>query len=321
MNLYPQLIETINSYSRDRIPFLLIVDFEMSHPVCYRTDELQTAGILFQFSTPDEKTAAGPIVFDNIEPISVNEYKRGFDVVMKHLLYGNSYLTNLTAKTEISTKSSLADIYHAAAAPYKILFKDQWVCFSPECFIKIQDGEILSYPMKGTIDADLPDAQRILRDDEKEIAEHFTIVDLIRNDLSMVAEQVKVASFRYFEKIKSNHKNLLQASSKIKGRLPFDFRERLGEILFTLLPAGSVSGAPKKKTLEIIAASENGKRGYYTGVAFFFDGTNVDSCVLIRFIEKEGEQLYYRSGGGITINSEMEKEYQELKDKIYVPVY
>ena len=175
--------------------------------------------------------------------------------------------------------------------------------------------------MKGTIDAGLPDAENILLHDEKEIAEHYTIVDLIRNDLSMVAENVVVEKFRYLAEIHSNKKNLLQASSKIKGTLPEGYQNNLGELLFTLLPAGSVSGAPKKKTIEIIQQSEEEPRGYYTGVAFYSDGENVDSCVLIRFIEKENEKYYYRSGGGITVNSEMEKEYQELNDKIYVPVY
>jgi para-aminobenzoate synthetase component 1 len=95
----------------------------------------------------------------------------------------------------------------------------------------------------------------------------------------------------------------------------------LGDLLFSLLPAGSISGAPKKKTIETIQESEACPRGYYTGVAFYFDGEHIDSCVMIRFIEKVNGEYFYRSGGGITVNSDMEKEYQELNDKIYVPIY
>jgi para-aminobenzoate synthetase component 1 len=152
------------------------------------------------------------------------------------------------------------------------------------------------------------------------MAEHFTIVDLIRNDLSQVANEVKVERFRYLDEIKTAGKNLLQVSSSIRGRLPVNYRSRLGEILFQLLPAGSVSGAPKKKTLEIIREAEKQNRGFYTGVAFYDDGQNLDSCVLIRFIEKLNQGLVYRSGGGITTKSKARLEYQEMIDKIYVPL-
>jgi len=88
-----------------------------------------------------------------------------------------------------------------------------------------------------------------------------------------------------------------------------------------LLPAGSVSGAPKKKTVEIIRNAEGQDRGYYTGIFGFFDGNNLDSGVMIRYIEKIGDQLVYRSGGGITTHSNWKSEYQELIDKVYVPIY
>jgi para-aminobenzoate synthetase component 1 len=175
--------------------------------------------------------------------------------------------------------------------------------------------------MKGTIDASLTDAENVILSDEKELSEHVTIVDLIRNDLSAVAKNVDVNRFRYVEKIETSQKDLLQVSSEIVGDLSGDYASGIGSILVSLLPAGSVSGAPKKKTLQIIREAEKERRGYYTGVFGYFDGINLDSAVMIRFIEQEGEQFYYRSGGGITAQSEAEKEYQEVIDKIYVPVY
>jgi para-aminobenzoate synthetase component I len=99
-----------------------------------------------------------------------------------------------------------------------------------------------------------------------------------------------------------------------------NYLSQLGDIIFAMLPAGSVTGAPKKKTLEIIENAENYDRGFYTGIAGYFDGQNLDSCVLIRFIENEKGQLFYKSGGGITAQSNANDEYQELIDKIYVPV-
>jgi len=172
--------------------------------------------------------------------------------------------------------------------------------------------------MKGTIAADIPNAKAIILADKKEKAEHSTIVDLIRNDLNLVATKVKVERFRYVEKIRTRQKDLLQVSSEITGSLPTNYAEQIGDILMKLLPAGSISGAPKKKTVEIIQAAEGQERGYYTGVFGYFDGKNLDSGVMIRYIEKNANGLYYRSGGGITTFSDCEKEYQELLDKIYV---
>ena len=106
--------------------------------------------------------------------------------------------------------------------------------------------------MKGTIDAALPDAEAQLLNNRKEIDEHNTIVDLIRNDLNRVATHVELTRYRYVERIKTNHKTLLQISSEIQGTLPEDWHKQLGTILEKLLPAGSISGAPKLKTLEII---------------------------------------------------------------------
>lgn len=174
--------------------------------------------------------------------------------------------------------------------------------------------------MKGTIDASIANAASILLSDQKEMAEHVTIVDLIRNDLSIVAEDVHVTKFRYIDRIKTHNGNLLQVSSEIVGRLPVNYKEEIGTILVCLLPAGSVSGAPKKKTIDIIRDAEGEARGYYTGVIGYFDGENLDSAVMIRYIEQVSGKLYYRSGGGITTQSNCEKEYEEALAKVYVPV-
>jgi len=174
--------------------------------------------------------------------------------------------------------------------------------------------------MKGTIDAETANAEKLILSDSKELAEHNTIVDLIRNDLSMIAENVTVEKFRYLEHIKTNQKDLWQVSSKITGDLPVNYPAQIGNIIFKMLPAGSVSGAPKQKTVEIIRAAESYKRGYYTGVFGVFDGTNLDSCVLIRFIENQNGQLIYKSGGGITFMSDAQTEYEEMLKKVYVPV-
>lgn len=313
----------INEWGAKGIPFLFLVDFEMKKPLVFLLDEIRPDELLFDVNG---RTNAPPhgVVSKRIDfikyPPAFKDYKKKYDSVRAHLAYGDSFLTNLTIKTKVRTTCSLREIFLLSQAKYKILFEEAFLVFSPETFVKIDDGKILACPMKGTIDADIPRARESILADPKEMAEHVTIVDLIRNDLSLVAENVEVTRFRYVDEIRTTGKNLLQVSSEIRGDLPPDYRQQLGDILLKLLPAGSVSGAPKCKTLEIIRKAENESRGYYTGVVGIFDGKALDSGVMIRFLEREGANLYYRSGGGLTIQSNVENEYQETIDKIYVPI-
>jgi len=112
----------------------------------------------------------------------------------------------------------------------------------------------------------------------------------------------------------------LQVSSKISGKLEKNWQKNLGDIITKLLPAGSITGTPKKKTVQIIKETEGYNRGFFTGVFGVFDGENLDSAVMIRFVEKQKNQLYYKSGGGITIDSDVQAEYHEMMEKVYVPV-
>ena len=301
----------MNDYGAMRVPFIFIVDFEMNKPVVFRTDEISGNNIRFAIGEKEVKPIQKKIYFKTY-PVEFEKYDDAFNYVVHQISLGNSYLTNLTFPTRIETNLSLEEIYTHSRARYKLLLDDKFVVFSPECFVKIEDGVISSYPMKGTI-------EEIILNDEKEMAEHITIVDLIRNDLSIIAKDVHVEKFRYIEKIETNKKSLLQVSSKIAGKLEGNYHERIGEIIFSMLPAGSISGAPKKKTVEIIQNAEKLERGYYTGVFGYYDGNNLDSAVMIRFIEQTAEGLVYRSGGGITFMSDVNSEYQELIDKVYVP--
>lgn len=215
---------------------------------------------------------------------------------------------------------SLEEIFHASRAMYKLLFGDQFVVFSPECFVKTDGNTICTFPMKGTINADTEDAAATLIGSLKEESEHNTIVDLMRNDISMVASSTEVKRYRYIERIDTHKSRILQTSSEITASLPADWRRNLGAILWRLLPAGSVSGAPKEKTLEIIRKAEGEPRGYYTGVFGIFDGANLDSAVMIRFVGQRDGKLFFQSGGGITAQSSLDDEYNELIEKIYVPV-
>lgn len=313
----------MNHYGAHRIPFLFLIDFEMQQPHLFRWSEIDATRIRFTINGVGHPTLPSPlpenIQFDAV-PMPFERYQMAFQRVLREIQAGNSYLLNLTFPTRLKTNLTLLDIFNHSQAPYKLWWRDRFVVFSPEIFVQIYNGQIASYPMKGTIDADLPHARETILADEKELAEHVTIVDLIRNDLNRVAKRVRVEKFRYVEHLQTRQKNLLQVSSKIVGELPPDYPAHIGDVIFQLLPAGSISGAPKKKTVEIIRAAEQQSRGYYTGIFGYFDGRNLDSGVLIRYIEQRQGQLFFRSGGGITHLSQVEAEYRELLDKIYVPI-
>lgn len=255
------------------------------------------------------------------DPEDYNRYRQRFSIVMDGLKRGDSYLTNLTIKTPIQCSLSLEEIFRFSRAPYKLYLPGRWVCFSPEGFVRLKNGKISTFPMKGTIDARLPNAREIILNDPKESAEHNTIVDLLRNDLSRVASDVRVVRFRYTDELETNRGSLLQVSSEIEGNLPDGYLDQLGSLFFELLPAGSVSGAPKESTQRIIREAEAGPRGFYTGVAGYFDGEALEAFVLIRFIEQQGPELYFRSGGGITANSDCRKEYDEAVNKVYLACF
>jgi|YelNatPaOPRAMG01_1025707.scaffolds.fasta_scaffold00226_21 para-aminobenzoate synthetase component 1 len=327
MKQLTQAKEQMNHLGAEKIPFLFIIDFLMEKPMVIPLNEVNSQQILFQTPIATNVTSDGlhqPIYIDSSlqrAPLSFEEYLHQFNAVVAEIKKGNSFVVNLTAQTPIQLVSNLKTVFYQAKSKYKLWYDDSFVCFSPETFVTIEQEKIKTFPMKGTINASIPNARQLILNDIKETAEHNTVVDLLRNDLSMVAENVKVTRLRYVEEIETHKGKLLQVSSEIEGKLPSDYAFHLGDILFSMLPAGSVTGAPKKKTVDIIVHTESYQRGYYTGVFGVFDGHNLDSAVMIRFIEKTSHGYVYKSGGGITSKSQALNEYQELIDKIYVPIY
>jgi para-aminobenzoate synthetase component 1 len=122
------------------------------------------------------------------------------------------------------------------------------------------------------------------------------------------------------EIIEAGKKELLQVSSEISADLPADWRRNLGTILEKITPAGSITGTPKKKTMQIIEKVENYDRGFYTGVFGICRPEELRSAVMIRFVEKNRNGMIYKSGGGITLHSDPRSEYRELESKIYLPL-
>lgn len=364
--LKEKFIHQLNENGRQRLPFLFVIDFEMQRPFVMELHEVDSDAIQYSMddgfldlphpwplpqregndkspsfkekkdnNSPPHRwgdgqyrgAGGGVASILSKSPLPFSTYQKAFNIVKENLNYGNSFLTNLTAETPIELGISMEEVFARAKAKYKLFIKDNFLCYSPETFVQITpEGRISSFPMKGTIDAKLSDAEKLLLNDLKEKYEHTTIVDLIRNDLSRVCNKVWVERFRYLDKIKKDDgRELLQVSSEICGQLPTDWQDHIGDIFNELLPAGSISGAPKDKTINTIQEAEkltyvNGKRGFYTGIFGVFDGERLNSAVMIRFIEKRNGQYFFKSGGGITTRSDARKEYDEMVDKIYLPL-
>jgi para-aminobenzoate synthetase component 1 len=345
--LDPETIRTgMNELAGKRTPFLMAVDFELTRGFLI-PDPASGQEVYFSLrGTPvtppprmaealgssggdgaDGRKRDGGAAFGGpraplivARPESLESYRKKFAVVQSGLSRGDSYLVNLTLRTPVDCRMTLEEIYLRSGAPYTLCVPGSFVCFSPERFVSVDPhGEISTRPMKGTINASLPGAAETILADLKESAEHATVVDLLRNDLSLSAKKVRVAEYRYIDLVRTSCRDILQVSSDIRGQLGPDYRRALGDLIFRMLPAGSVSGAPKGSTLDIIRRSEDGPRGFYAGIVGYFDGRSFDSGVLIRLLEIEDGRFYFRSGGGITALSKLEDEYLEAVEKIYLP--
>ncbi|MEM8584935.1 MAG: aminodeoxychorismate synthase component I [Bacteroidota bacterium] len=320
----PDWIIRLNELGQANTPCLFLINFESTEAKIWRTDEFDARHIQFNFHGIGNDLSIPPNV--DLELIrkahfpNPSDYQSAFHKVADGLKRGDSFLTNLTFPVPIELGTDLYTVYSASRASYRLWWKDHLACFSPETFIRIDDkGQISSNPMKGTA-LDQPGAAESLLADHKEVAEHATIVDLIRNDLSRIAKRVRVKRYRYLDRLESPEGALLQTSSEIVGQLDDNWPSKLGNLLADLLPAGSVSGAPKPATLDIIRRAENRSRGFYCGIGGYFDGQTLDSCVLIRLIQELSPKTHlFWAGGGITARSRCQDEYAELCAKVRIP--
>lgn len=303
--------------------FLFAINFDINEIIIVSPEQAENTGVYYDFDGNTNFNYSNSVSQKKFEafPIDFTEYKKGFDICRDALHRGDTYLINYTSQSRVETEYTQQELFDISRARFKFWVKDRFMIFSPERFVKIYDGRIETRPMKGTIDARINNAEAKLLGDPKELFEHNTIVDLLRNDLNIVANDVVVESFRYIDRIKTQNSELLQASSLIVGNLKPEYIENLGALILKLLPAGSVTGAPKEKTVEIIRRAENYSRGFYTGIFGYHNGRETDIAVAIRFVDFENSKFYYKSGGGITVNSDPLEEYKELIHKIYVPLF
>lgn len=260
-----------------------------------------------------------------IDSLSFVDYQKSFAEVQHALINGESYQINLTKNISATTKLTSQELYNKLKqqqsvkyAAYLPFLNPDIISISPELFFKKNADNLFVKPMKGTAKLtgnDLEDLKiyQELSSCDKNRAENLIIVDLLRNDLSAIAKtySVKVDKLFLIEK----YKNLLQMITQISAKV--DKQISFRKILDGLFPCGSITGAPKKRTIELIKQIEKDKRGVYTGSIGYIMPNN-DMCfnVAIRTIQKYQDNLQIGVGGGITVYSDVQSEWQEMNIKI-----
>jgi len=263
-----------------------------------------------------------------------NFTKKEFETIVKkakdYIRKGDIIQTVLSQRLCLKLNMPPFNVYRAlrninpSAYMYYLNFADlEIIGSSPELLIRCEDRVVQTRPIAGTRPRGKSDVQdrRLAKDllnDAKEIAEHIMLVDLGRNDLGRVCKKstVKVNEFMKIEK----YSHVMHIVSNVKGILSKN--KDIYDLLRATFPAGTVSGAPKIRAMEIIDELENIKRGPYAGcVGYFSFSGNLDTCITIRTIIVKGEQAYIQAGAGIVADSKPEKEYRETVNKAKAQIY
>jgi anthranilate synthase component 1 len=271
-----------------------------------------------------------PRVTQNDRDVTVRsnfEKTQYLDAVAKakeYIAAGDIFQVVLAQRFEVDLPTTAFEIYRALRvvnpSPYMYFLKmpeTSIVGSSPEMLVRVRDREIEYRPIAGTLPRgatsaeDEANAER-LKNDEKERAEHIMLVDLGRNDLGRVSKYgtVRVQELMFLEK----YSHVMHLVSSLRGELRDDVDR--WDSLMACFPAGTVSGAPKVRAMEIIDELEPTKRGVYAGAVLYVDfSNNLDSCIAIRTLVVRGNKGYIQAGGGIVADSVPENEYMETVNK------
>ena len=252
------------------------------------------------------------------------EYHRMVERGKRYIREGDIFQVVLSDRFEAEFEGSLLDAYRVLRAsdpsPYMFYFSSDDIEIagaSPETLVKLQDGVLHTFPLAGTRprgrtpEEDL-ELERDLLSDEKELAEHDMLVDLGRNDLGKISEfgSVEVEGYRSVERFS----RVMHIASTVRGRIRPD-RDAV-DAVDAILPAGTLSGAPKLRAMEIIDELEDDRRGLYGGAVGYLDFTgNLDVCIAIRLAYKKNGKVSIRSGAGIVADSVPANEFRECMNK------
>lgn len=285
--------------------------------------ELERMEELIRHGEPVKDT--GGHMTSEIKPLfSKEEYCSMVEKAKHHIFEGDIFQIVLSNRLEAEYEGSLLNTYRVLRtlnpSPYMFYFSGTDVEVagaSPETLVKLENGVLHTFPLAGTRPrgktAEEDDRlEKELLADPKELAEHNMLVDLGRNDLGKISRfgTVEVEKYHCIEK----YSHVMHIGSTVRGQIRKD-RDAL-DAVDAVLPAGTLSGAPKLRACQIINDLENNKRGIYGGAIGYIDFTgNLDTCIAIRIAYKKNGKVFVRSGAGIVADSVPEKEYQECINK------
>ena len=271
-----------------------------------------------------ENTAQANVKSDFKELFTKEEYCRMVDKAKWYIKEGDIFQVVLSNRFEADFEGSIFDTYRVLRtinpSPYMFYFSGsnlEIAGASPETLVKLHNGRLFTFPLAGTRRRGVSDEEdaaleKELLADEKELSEHNMLVDLGRNDLGKISKFGTVIVEKHMAILRFSH--VMHIGSTVSGEI----REgRTGlDAINAVLPAGTLSGAPKIRAMQIINEQEQNKRGIYGGAIGYLDFTgNMDTCIAIRIVYKRNNKVFIRSGAGIVADSKPESEYQECVNK------
>jgi anthranilate synthase component 1 len=270
------------------------------------------------------KEQAGKLTTDVTALFSKEEYCEMVEKAKGHIHEGDIFQIVLSNRLSAGFEGSLLNTYRVLRtinpSPYMFYFSGTDVEIagaSPETLVKLEDGVLHTFPLAGTrprgkTDKEDKALEADLLADEKELAEHNMLVDLGRNDLGKISKfgSVQVEKLHSIER----YSHVMHIGSTVRGEIREEFDGF--DAVSAVLPAGTLSGAPKIRACQLIAELENNKRGIYGGAVGYIDFTgNLDTCIAIRIAYKKNGRVFVRSGAGIVADSVAQNEYNECINK------
>lgn len=256
---------------------------------------------------------------------TIEQYSEKVNKIKSYIREGHIFQTVLSQRWVIETKQDGFELYKELRelnpSPYLFYFnfgEFEIIGSSPEMIVKQAENKVYTCPIAGTRKRGANDAEddalaKDLLDDEKEKAEHVMLVDLARNDMGRISEfgSVKVTQFMDVQK----YSHVMHIVSLVEGRKKGEYHPF--DLVSSFLPAGTLSGAPKIRAMEIIDELETSRRGLYGGATGYLDfNGNMDFCITIRTMIKKGNKVYLQAGAGIVADSVPESEYNECCNKV-----
>lgn len=320
------LFDTVIAFDHFRQKIILIVNMSLEEPeTAYHKAILKLNQLKQLLQTGEKKQgAAGKVTGEVTALFSKAEYCDMVERAKHHIREGDIFQIVLSNRLSAPFEGSLLNTYRVLRtinpSPYMFYFSGTDVEVagaSPETLVKLEDGVLHTFPLAGTRPRGKTEAEDLaleqeLLADEKELAEHNMLVDLGRNDLGKISKfgTVEVETLHSIER----YSHVMHIGSTVRGEIRDEFDAL--DAVSAVLPAGTLSGAPKIRACQLIGELENNKRGIYGGAIGYIDFTgNLDTCIAIRIAYRKNGKVFVRSGAGIVFDSDPEKEYQECINK------